>query len=141
MSKGDSTEQTGGGRWGRFPYKPEDLKEEYGTNESGARLTVICPGCGNGWYPVATCCVRNGNRTASPFCQYCGVDFRADPEDVDELRRLKVSARDDESGEPVRELVERCEGLVLDGESTFFREDEKAREECSVHTGGEPGDV
>lgn len=133
-SNNDGMEHDDGGRWGRFPYKPENLKEEYGTNESGSRLTVICPGCGNDWYPLATCCVRKGDRASSPFCQYCGVDFRAYPEDVNELRRLNVSARDDESAESIRELIERCESLVLDGESTFFREDEDAREARSVQT-------
>lgn len=120
----DSGNESAGGRWGRAPYEPEDLKEEYGTNDSGSRLAVTCPGCGNDWYPLATCCVRRGNRSASPFCQQCGVDFRADPEDVNELLRLKVAALNDDSAEAVRELVERQDGLTIDGESMFYREDE-----------------
>lgn len=137
------SEQSEGGRWGRTPYRPEDLKAEYELNESGKRLAVTCPGCGEDWYPLPTCCVRSGSRTSSPFCQHCGVDFRADPEDVTEYQRLNVAVRDGWGAEKIRQLVASTDGLSIDGESTFFREEKsrngRSRDTGSDRPGGEAG--
>lgn len=84
MSGSDSND---GGRFGRQPHRPEELKAEYGTVESG-RLDVTCPGCGRDFYPTSKCCVDR--YAGSPFCPDCGTDFRHDAtEDLQISVRLK----------------------------------------------------
>lgn len=74
------SEQEEGGRWGRTPYLPEDLKEEYPITDSG-RLRVTCPGCFKEWYPTSKCCVDR--YAGSPFCPDCGTDFRLSMVELD----------------------------------------------------------
>ena len=122
-----------GGRWGRTPYRPEDLKEQYGTTESG-RLDVTCPGCFRDFYPTPKCCV---NRYAGdPFCPDCGTDFRtADPEEVREERLARYGtiapvdelAESDALADEVARIVE--ESAATDGRITGTRNNQTVRVE------------
>lgn len=111
----DSSEDSG--RFGRTPYRADDLKEEYGTTESG-RLTVTCPGCGNEWYPSSSCCVSR--YAGDPFCPECGTDFRTEtvtfqPKvkfwDVESLTHRKGTASDvTDVMKDVMELLDEADG-------------------------------
>lgn len=70
----NTQETDDGGRFGRTPYRPEDLKAEWPTTDSG-RLAVTCPSCKREWYPSSKCCVDR--YAGDPFCPDCGTDFRA----------------------------------------------------------------
>jgi len=124
-----TTKESEGGRWGRTPYKPEDLKAEYGMNEQGKRLSVICPGCGNDWYPSPKCCVDR--YAGDAFCPQCGTDFRADPEDVHRFTSLKIESRTDDAAESLREFVAETDGLEIGRESEFYREEQSEPKEGS----------
>lgn len=111
-----------GGRWGRTPYRPEDLQDEYGTTDSG-RLKITCPGCGNDYYPVATCCVKKGSRTASPFCPNCGVDFRASENDVVKLQCIRTECKSSEAAGALREFINERPDIEITGETVNYREE------------------
>lgn len=100
MSDGDS-----GGRWGKTPFKPEELKKIYGTNKADTRLNITCPACEKDWYPVATCCVKSGPRCASPFCPDCGVDFRLNDDEISSVKRLDIDIKTNKAGGWVRKVV------------------------------------
>lgn len=108
-----------GGRFGRTPFRPDDLKEQYGTTDSG-RLEVECPGCGRDYYPSSTCCVQR--RAGSPFCPDCGIDFRASEDDIQEKYSFQAEALTDESAEMLREFIEDEMKLNLVGEKTVLVE-------------------
>lgn len=110
-----------GGRWDRTPFRPEDLREQYGTTERG-RLTVTCPGCGKEWYPVDSCCIKGGSRTASPFCPECGTDFRASEENVETHQLVQARARTEGAAEKLREFIETTPEVSMVGEKTVHRE-------------------
>lgn len=109
-----------GGRFGRTPYKPEVLEEEYGTTESG-RLEVTCPGCGEEWYPTTMCCIDR--YAGSPHCPQCGTDFRCEEKvwepSVKFLPANKVpyANSSDDVTEEVRELEELIDDLPEESEA------------------------
>lgn len=121
-----SSEPESGGRWGRTPYRPEDLREQYGTTDSG-RLDVTCPGCGRKFYPVDSCCIKGGSRTASPFCPNCGVDFRADEESVEANQIVNARARTDDAAEKLRAFIKETAGISMVDEKTVHREREGSK--------------
>lgn len=126
------TDQTG--RWGRTPYEPEDLIEQYGTDDRGTatRLNVTCPACEQEWHPLASCCVKSGSRTASPFCPDCGTDFRADPEHIVTIDRLTVDAHTDAAREALIEAIRENPGLDLANQKSRYSEADH-----SIDTGDE----
>lgn len=106
-SKSDSDD---GGRFGRTPYKPQDLIDEYGVTDSGL-LDVTCPGCEKQYYPASKCCVDR--YAGDPFCPECGTDFRVEtitfqPKvkfwSVEELTNRKGNA--DDVTDEVKEAME-----------------------------------
>lgn len=117
-----------GGRWGRTPFRPDDLREQYGTTDSG-RLDVTCPGCGRDFYPVANCCIKGGSRTADPFCPDCGTDFRASEENIETHQLVQARAGTEEAVKKLRAVIEETPGIRMVGETTVVGEvTEKERE-------------
>lgn len=115
-----------GGRWGRAPFKPDDLKAQFGTVDDSVsdRLDVTCPGCGKNWYPVSSCCIKGGGRTSSPFCPECGTDFRADTDAVMKVTHTRVSAQTDDALDKLHQCIRATSGLSIDNEVGVYRETE-----------------
>lgn len=120
----DGTGKDAGGRWGRTPFEPHDLKNEYGTSDghTSDRLDVTCPACEKEWYPVSSCCVKRGSRIASPFCPECGTDFRADEEDVKAIQSVRLEVRTGAAREELREFIGENPEVGLAEEATIYRE-------------------
>jgi hypothetical protein len=137
------TDQEEGGRWGRTPFLPEELKAQFGTSDghTASRLDVTCSGCGIDFYPVASCCVKSGPRAADPFCPNCGVDFRLSEDEIERLVRMKATVRTKEAVDQLRDFVEGHAGIELSEGTTIYQQAEADKLNTEANRAGGESDA